>query len=242
MCALLAAHATADETASASAPDAYSSYLDFNKDVTIYVGFGWNKGSHDDYAGNLVTIQGDYAYYMSRRHAITLSLGFYSAYHDNNTHRLTDSGYRAFSDNYRRYSFVLMPGYRFSQDVGSRVRLNLGAMAGPDIQGLNVDFGRDWSRDHRDDRHDHWYDDDDDDCHHRKKNHGATHYDLGLAYAFYASVDTRISDRCSLTLGYAYRGSGAHPVAEPGKASPTPRRHTSGMRWHEARAGVTILF
>lgn len=196
--------------------------------VVLMGGYGV-KNHSGAYARDIVDTELELARYLSPRHALTCSLSFAFAYYNNDGNSPMGKYY---TDGYDRDLTALMLGYRFTQRLGRYYTISLGAKAGPEINSLNVDYGRDI----REGRNFHlppcaW-------------EYGNTHSRLGLAYAAYATIGLPLShkEQVSLNIGYQFRGTTSAPKAERGFGADAYTIRTNPMQWHEVRVGFTVRY
>lgn len=192
--------------------------------LDLNIGYGFRATPHSKFACDIVTFELEGAYYLVPHHALTLSLGYGGGGSTNDYWVREHHDYYPFTDSYDRSSLTLMGGYRFTHMLGRYVMLQLGAKCGLDVQTLEVDYGYGW-------RGDPYYDYTD----------GKRNTSVGMAYAGYAQLGAFVTPSTCLHLGYQFRGSTARPAARSHYPD-MPPAHTSTMRWHEVRFGVTYHF
>ncbi len=169
------------------------------------------------------------AYYFTKHHAFTLSLGIMGGGRTEDFWVIPSDGGHPypFTDSYDRMSFTLMAGYRYSRRLGRYMLLQAGAKCGMDVQTLDIDYGYGWSG-YPYGYYNDWGPDQSDTA-------------VGMGYAGYVNVGFYISTNVVLHVGYQFRGSTARPKADyeiPG----VPVEKVGTMRWHEVRLGFLIRF
>ena len=193
-------------------------------EVGLNLEYGFKASPDHRYACDIAGFELEGAYRLSKRHAITASIGFAGGGQTNdflvvNPH----GGFDPFTDSYDRSSFTLMVGYRFTQPLGRRWVLQLGAKCGMDVQTLDIDYGYGWRWPYDD-----WGD-------------GQRDTDVGLAYAGYVNFGYRLTSNTVLYVGYQFRGSTAEPKMNY-SIPEVPHEKAGSMRWHEVRIGASFRF
>lgn len=205
----------------------------------LYVAYGIADSS-GDFTCNMADFELEYGYYLHPRHALTLSLNVGVGDKQNNRWIVDEDGAsRAYSDNFSRNMVGLMFGYRYTQPLSRSVRLQLGAKAGVDMQGLHADVGRDW---HVDLEYDEVWDSDTESYIKRRRRYGKSSLAWGWAYAAHATLEWQVSDVTTLSVGYMYRGTTAAPHSKPDYPQDAQMIRADACGWHELRLGVSRRF
>lgn len=229
----------ADDTPCASA--AASSAPKYT--LGLSAGVGIQASGNNLYTSEMLVTEGEVAWQLSRHHALTCSLAFGYGEENNDGLRWDSQSVRPFTDNFSRYNISLMAGYRYTQPLGGFASLQLGVKAGPDLQSLKVDFGRNYKA-----KEAHQYDgynpltgkrmkSDRDDC----------TFALGLAYAAYANLSFSLNKSTAehpLTffVGYALWGSTARPEARLSSGAHPIKLRSDAILRHEIRIGLSCTY
>lgn len=213
--------------------------------TSLSCGFGLSDSAGDSYSCDMLVGELEMAYKLNRYHALTLSLHVADGSENHDGRRWDSRTVRPFTDNFDRWTCALMAGYRLTLPIGSYVALQLGAKAGPDLQHLKVDFGRDYNA-----KDAHQYDGynpltgnrmqrDRDDC----------SLAPGLAYAAYANLHFPFRSRAneddqpsSFFIGYTMWGSTARPEARLSGGAHPIRQRSDALLLHEFRVGISITY
>ena len=117
----------------------------YELDITGSYGF---KATPDNlFSCDMVGAELEGAYYFTKHHAFTLSLGIMGGGRTEDLWVIPPNGDPPypFTDSYDRMSFTLMAGYRYSRRLGRYMLLQAGAKCGMDVQTLDIDYGYGWS-------------------------------------------------------------------------------------------------
>lgn len=204
--------------------------------LTITAGYGLRR-EHRPFSFNLVELEVQGDMYLHPQHALTLALVGGLGGHSGDRWVMQDGKRVAFSDSYHHYMVSLMGGYRFTQPITRSLGLELGAKGGATAHFLEVDYGRDWSKD------EYKYDAEEEQW--KKEYHnGSTRHSsaIGFGYAVYAGLTYSVTPETQLTLGYAYRGTTTQPKPRMGSAADSPPPRMKPMQWHVIRLGVSSQF
>ncbi len=205
----------------------------FSCDVNGFYGF--RAAPHSTYATDMAGMEIEFACYFTPRQAITL--GFSVGVGGNDAVNTIDTQYgpTPVSENFTRSDITFSLGYRFTQALTPRTSISFGIKGGLDIQNLSYDdfWGsrnaggfwewNGWS-------YDYVYDD---------FTYSETR--CGFAYAASVTLETRLTPRTQLQIGYQYRGATTEPDAPsvvPGGAPVSAR----SLRWHEVHVGLRFVF
>lgn len=231
-------------------PAAPVPYLALRHDVQATFFYGLRTSGNDAYTCNIYGLEVEYARYLSRHHALTLTASVGSGSKDYGRWAEGDGAAIPFTNNYQRTSLCFMAGWRTSVYLSPRLLLSAGIKVGADFQMLNVDYGRDWTKEPKPDHDiqpnyhpdtDSWEYDDDETAN-KRKTYGNEHSKLGFAYAASVTLSYRITKNTGLTAGYTFRSTNAAPDAEPGQAAEPPRVRSSAIGWHEFHLGLSLSF
>lgn len=180
--------------------------------------YGFNAAPDSTFSADMAGLELGGAFYITPKQALTLSL---SVAADTQTCDWFDDHCYPLDDPYDRVDISLLAGYRFTQPLGRRLSLSLGAAGGLDIQRLAVDC-------YYRDRHG-WF-----------GEYQASGTRCGFGYAGYAELGFLLAPCARLTVGYQYHGATTKPEA---KDHLFGDRYSAGdMRWHEVRVGVDFCF
>ena len=201
--------------------------LPFKYSVDLMEGIGF-KSHSSPYAKSILSTEIELARYLSPRHAFTCALSYSFSHYDNDGYGPLGKHY---TDGYDRDLTALMVGYRFTQKINNYFALSLGAKGGPELNSLNVDYGRDL----REGSNFH--------IPHGMWEHGNTHTRFGLGYAAYANICFILAEgRGSFNIGYQFRGTTTAPDAERGFGADACTIRTNPLQWHEVRVGFTLRY
>lgn len=237
VCILLVAFARADSDYQVTYVEVAEPTIPFPFSFDISVGAGLNFSDSQRYATDMLVVEGEFARIITPHHAFTLSGVFGTGRENHDGIRWDGVQMRPFTNNYSRWTASLMGGYRFTQKLG-RLVVQVGAKAGPDLQHLKVDYGRNYRA-----RQDHQYDGMNP-LTGKKMGRSRDDCDLafGLAYAAYAQVGIKMTENMQIYMNYTYWGSTAAPYAYlSGGVHPLKlRSDTLGL--HEIRLGVSFTY
>ncbi len=197
--------------------------------------YGFRAVPHSRYATDMLGMEAELAYYVTPRQAITFSAGFGSGGTDSVNLLDGPHGPMPVSEDFTRSDITLMLGYRFTQPLTARTSLSFGLKGGLDIQELSYDdyWGKyhdegHWEWTHGE--HEYVYDD-----------HSYGRKRCGFAYAASVTLETKLTRRGMLQLGYLFRGATTKPDA-PSTIPGGPEMAAHTLRWHEVHLGVRFLF
>ena len=193
----------------------------------LIAGYGFSGTPHSKYAANVINIDLEGSYHITRSQALTLSASFATGGETNDYFVRAGHHIYPFTDSFDRTSFAIMGGYRYTLPLtpAGGVLLDLGGKCGLDVQNLDVAYGYGWHEDYYYRRH--------------RDNH--SHTQVGLAYAGYAHLRFALTPTNYFLVGYQFRGSTARPSSRTGDPM-QPHYRTCSMLWHEVRVGISFRF
>ncbi len=183
----------------------------FTLDVRGYYGF--RAVPNSACATDMAGMEAEFACYLNPFQAVTFSGSFGYGRHD--AHDFAGPAFAP--EDFSRSDFSLMVGYRFTQPLTPYTSLSFGIKGGLDVQELSCDDA--WGAPRGD-----------------RRETGC-----GFGYAASAMLETKLSRRTMLQVGYQFRGSTTKPDC-PERAFGAPPVSVHSLRWHEVHVGVRVLF
>ncbi len=210
-------------------------YDHFSFDIHGFYAF--RAAAHSVYATDMKGVEAEFAWYLTPRQAFTLGASFGTGGSDTANYVDTPQGRLAVSEDFSRTDVSVMLGYRYTQPLTQRTRLSFGLKAGLDVQNLSYD---DVQAERADEGYWEW-NDFSGSYEQKKSSHRYSKTRCGLGYAASVTLETKLTERMLLLLGYQYRGATTEPQA-PSIVPGGPGVSARSLRWHEIHLGLRFEY